>query len=282
MRELQHPEFAPFVGPSVLLATTVAYVGTAFGLRRYMVGRPAYSLAGVKQLYNACQVGLSLLTACMLARHWSIWNPFMLNEPFSADLEYWLFVNYVGKYFDLLETVIIVLRKREDQLTPMHLYHHASMLCVLGWLLHVGYANGTAAFGAFANSVVHALMFGHLYSEGGSRCMVHVLNRYTVTFLQLLQFLAVVVHATLAVAFETIIPPKYCAVQLVYGVSLIVFFLSVARNGRRARIGRDQMVATAQRTLRKSPQHLPSLPPPMPSPTSCPTAGVQRPFKLEE
>eukprot|EP01062_Namystynia_karyoxenos_P041388 TRINITY_DN30179_c0_g1_i1.p1 TRINITY_DN30179_c0_g1~~TRINITY_DN30179_c0_g1_i1.p1 ORF type:complete len:279 (+),score=69.40 TRINITY_DN30179_c0_g1_i1:160-996(+) len=243
-----HPELDPWVSPPVLVLTPFLYAACIYGLREAMRPRRAFALVWVRQVYNAIQVGWSVLTAVMIARHWSPWNPFMINVPFAPDLEWWLFLHYVGKYYDLGETVIIVLRKRGEQLTLMHLYHHSSMLCILGWLLHMGYANGTAAFGAFANSVVHALMFGHLYSEGGSKCMVSVINRYTVTLLQLLQFVAIIVHAVLAVLFEQIIPWWACTVQLLYGTSLVVLFLRIARNGQRARLGRDQIVAAARRS----------------------------------
>ena len=58
-----------------------------------------------------------------------------------------------------MDTVFIVLHKSDSQLSFLHVYHHATIGPVWGWLLLNNYANGSVYFGAFLNSVVHAFMY---------------------------------------------------------------------------------------------------------------------------
>ncbi|KAJ9447189.1 Elongation of fatty acids protein, partial [Diplonema papillatum] len=154
-----YPELNGYVSAPVLCAVPLAYISVLYMLRFYMEDKKAMQLSVLIRLFNACQVGLAVLMTYKLAANFIVWNPFMSNTEFTAYTEYWLFVHYLGKYLDLFESVIIVLRKRTSQLTTLHLVHHSSILVIWGWLLNVGLANGTASYGALVNSFVHAVMY---------------------------------------------------------------------------------------------------------------------------
>lgn len=42
-----------------------------------------------------------------------------------------------NKYFDLVDTVIFVLRKKQNQITFLHVYHHCAVIVFPTWAFHV-------------------------------------------------------------------------------------------------------------------------------------------------
>lgn len=73
----------------------------------------------------------------------------------TKEGEYFIFVHYLSKFLDLLDTVFICLKKKERQLIFLHVYHHATIGQIWGLLLYIGWGSGTALFGANINSFVH-------------------------------------------------------------------------------------------------------------------------------
>ena len=69
---------------------------------------------------------------------------------------YWTYVYYLSKYYELFDTVILCLRKKE--LTLLHLWHHTSMLFVTwSWLAHP-WLEGSL-WCTFVNSLIHVGMY---------------------------------------------------------------------------------------------------------------------------
>ncbi|KAK7871572.1 hypothetical protein R5R35_010369 [Gryllus longicercus] len=61
----------------------------------------------------------------------------LLNDyPDEGDLEAVLFegskVYFINKVFDLFDTIFFVLRKKFNQVTFLHVYHHVAM-CLVVW-----------------------------------------------------------------------------------------------------------------------------------------------------
>lgn len=106
---------------------------------------------------------------------------FGINTQWNAQLEYFGFVHYISKMVDFVDTVyfffhqpsfvlnllipqFFIIAKRDwRRLNLLHVYHHASIGVVWGYLLSRGVCNGTALFGAGINSVIHAIMYSHYF-----------------------------------------------------------------------------------------------------------------------
>ncbi|XP_063230552.1 very long chain fatty acid elongase 7-like [Bacillus rossius redtenbacheri] len=70
----------------------------------------------------------------------------------------WLY--FMVKVLDLLDTVFFVLRKKDNQVTFLHVYHHAMM--VLGtWAAAKYFAGGHFLFLGQMNSIVHTVMYSY-------------------------------------------------------------------------------------------------------------------------
>lgn len=78
---------------------------------------------------------------------------------------WWL---YMVKLIDLSETVVFVLRKKANQITFLHVYHHISTAVIL-WLFVKFMPGGMFTFAVLVNCIVHVIMYSYyLLSIGGS------------------------------------------------------------------------------------------------------------------
>ena len=126
--------------PAPLLITFAVYL--LFVLKvgpRYMKDRKPMNLSLFIRCYNVFQV-----LACTFFIHWihqrgtsykSTWRCIENRREPEAAIQLanitWLFMWL--RIIELLETVIFVLRKKQNQVSPLHLYHHISTVCLL-WL----------------------------------------------------------------------------------------------------------------------------------------------------
>ncbi|KPI82720.1 putative fatty acid elongase [Leptomonas seymouri] len=224
-----HPELSAFVSYPVLIGSHAGYLILVFLLRQFMKSRAAYTLQTPMRLYNVAQVVLSIMMAVNLCQFLRF-GVFNLNGRFTGTIEFWVFVHYTTKFLDMLDTCFMVLRKKDEQLSFLHVYHHLTIGFIWGLLLHHGIANGTAFFGAWINSTVHALMYVHyLYTSFG---YTNPFKKY-LTQVQMLQFALCILHAVLAVAFDQQIPKPWAVLQLCYHMTLLYLFMQFYRRGMR-------------------------------------------------
>ena len=93
------------------------------------------------------------------------------------------------KFFDLVDTVFFVLRKKQSHLTFLHLYHHF-MVPVLGWVaLKLAPTCQPIAVFALLNTLVHTIMYSYyaLAAFGPSIQKYLWWKRY-ITLIQITQF----------------------------------------------------------------------------------------------
>lgn len=65
---------------------------------------------------------------------------------------------FILKIVDLLDTVFFVLRKKNNQISFLHVYHHSGMV-VLTWAATKYLAGGHSVFTGFINSIIHIVMY---------------------------------------------------------------------------------------------------------------------------
>ncbi|XP_059224482.1 elongation of very long chain fatty acids protein 7-like [Stomoxys calcitrans] len=136
----------------------------------------------------------------------------------------WLY--YIAKITELLDTVFFVLRKRDRQITFLHLYHHASMPFVS--LIGVQYyAGGHGTIVCFVNSFIHIVMYAYyLLAAMGPKVQKYLWWKKYITMMQIVQFLIVFVH-TFQVQFQpTCHYPKLIAIGLSLNASLFIYLFS--------------------------------------------------------
>ena len=69
---------------------------------------------------------------------------------------------YASKLLEMFDTVFFILRKKNNQLTFLHVYHHSTMFGL--WWIGVKYVAGGSSFlGAMFNCYVHVLMYTYYF-----------------------------------------------------------------------------------------------------------------------
>lgn len=82
--------------------------------------------------------------------------------PTNADNTLATYVYYMNKCVDLLETLIFVLRKKTDQVSFLHVYHHI-MVILCSYATLCIQPGGHILFYGFLNCLVHAAMYGYYF-----------------------------------------------------------------------------------------------------------------------
>ena len=219
---MDFPLYDFFVSKQTMAVMLALYLGMIVVLRKYMVGRTPYALNGPMKVYNFAQVALNVYMIWGLCVLSSVTNLFGINEGYTARLEYFVWVHYMSKFLDYFDTVFIILRgKEKEQLSFLHVYHHASIGMIWGALLYMGHGNGTAGFGALINSVIHFMMYSHyLWTSYGFKNPF----KQMITQAQLIQFAMCIAHAVCVLAYETILPRHMAWAQFVYHIQMLVLF----------------------------------------------------------
>eukprot|EP01114_Cavostelium_apophysatum_P017936 TRINITY_DN5433_c0_g1_i1.p1 TRINITY_DN5433_c0_g1~~TRINITY_DN5433_c0_g1_i1.p1 ORF type:complete len:319 (-),score=40.64 TRINITY_DN5433_c0_g1_i1:64-936(-) len=108
-----------------------------------------------------------------------------LNEPNPASgiTFYWLYIYYLSKFYELFDTVIMVLKKRP--LNFLHVYHHSIVLPIVwSWMWgNLNYASVGMAF----NTFVHVIMYYYYFL---SALGTNVWWKKYITGLQIVQFIS--------------------------------------------------------------------------------------------
>ena len=108
----------------------------------------------------------SRLEVYALGMNW--WGNTIDHSGSGFRLASLIYVHYNNKFVELLDTLFMVLRKKNKQVSVLHVYHH--VMLIWAWFLvcrfHCG---GDAYFGAMANSFIHVVMKTRRRSWADSR-----------------------------------------------------------------------------------------------------------------
>ncbi|XP_050400450.1 elongation of very long chain fatty acids protein 7 [Patella vulgata] len=106
----------------------------------------------------------------------------------------WLF--YFSKFIELLDTVFFLLRKKFNQVSFLHVFHHGVM--PFSWWFGVKFAaGGFGTFHALLNSFIHFLMYTYYgVAALGPEFQKYLWWKKYMTKLQITQFICVALHAS--------------------------------------------------------------------------------------
>jgi elongation of very long chain fatty acids protein 4 len=164
-----HPDVDPFknvwwAGPIV---ATVIYLMAVFGGMSLMKDRKEFQIKPYIFTYNLYQCILNLW--CVIAMIHEVYtNPWFTSAWGNAAqpgiggfrIAFLVWVHYINKYVELLDTLWMILRKKNNQISFLHCYHH--ILLIWAWFLVCKVeARGDSYFGATVNSFIHVIMYGY-------------------------------------------------------------------------------------------------------------------------
>lgn len=135
--------------------------------------------------------------------------------------EFVAFVYLCSKFFDWLDTLFFALRKKDSQLTFLHLFHH-SVVPFWGYIaLRLNPFVPAILLFTICNSFVHTVMYSYYALAIFSNMRRFLWWKRYITQLQLVQFLVFLVYASLLVVYQN----GYPKVWLYIGVMHIPFFI---------------------------------------------------------
>ncbi|XP_068599352.1 ELOVL fatty acid elongase 8b [Brachionichthys hirsutus] len=198
---------------------------------RLMKHKQPVDLRVVLIIYNFAMVGLSaymfyeFLVTAWLSSYSLLCQPVdYSSSPLAlrmARVCWWFFFS---KVVELSDTVFFILRKKNNQVTFLHVYHHGTM--IFNWWAGVKYvAGGQSFFIGLVNTFVHIVMYSYygLAAIGPDMQKYLWWKRY-LTSLQLLQFLLFLLHTGYNLFTECDFPDAMNTVVFGYCVTLIILF----------------------------------------------------------
>ncbi|KAH8288688.1 hypothetical protein KR054_007942 [Drosophila jambulina] len=187
--------------PMMIVAAYLFFVLRAG--KKMMKDREPFDMRGAIKIYNIVQIVYnSVLLLCgsyffFVLRVYDIGCIHRL--PLDHEYKNWerllSYAYYFNKYMDLTETVFFVMRKKDRQISFLHVFHHASM-CVASYI-HITFSGyGGLLFPVcYINVAVHVIMYIYYYLSSVSKAVRASLwwKKY-ITIAQLVQFILVLLY----------------------------------------------------------------------------------------
>jgi len=217
--------------PAPTIAITCAYLLMCFKGPALMARYPALSLRPVIVVYNLFCAALNLyigleifLTSLTINYSWTCQPVDYSNNPAAVRIARALWLYYVSKLIELADSLFIILRKREQQLSFLHIYHHATMF-PLWWIGARYVAGGSSFLGALFNCCVHVVMYSYYaLSAMGGRVKRFLWWKKYLTVLQMAQFVAALVMGINAIRIGCDFPMWMQYSCCLYMLSFLVLF----------------------------------------------------------
>ncbi|XP_050542564.1 elongation of very long chain fatty acids protein AAEL008004-like [Daktulosphaira vitifoliae] len=189
----------------------VLYLGPKF-----MENRKPFKIMPIIKVYNILQ-----LIACITIFYMIIisgWTteytlgcePVEHTSPTSNRLAKLFWWTYMLKLVEFLETIFFILRKKTNQVSGLHVYHHASTF-ILAWAATKFFPGGMASFPILVNSFVHIVMYSYYELSSLGPHYKKIANKFKkyITMIQLIQFGILVIHTLQAASSTCDIPNWY-------------------------------------------------------------------------
>ncbi|XP_019870251.1 elongation of very long chain fatty acids protein AAEL008004 [Aethina tumida] len=195
--------------PLLIILVTYVYFCKSAG-PRFMRDRKPYDLKNVIVVYNIIQVLLSVYIVWVGTPYWIGGKYNFACEPVGNDyaVQSTVWVYFMCKIIELLDTVFFVLRKKYNQVSYLHVYHH-TLMPICAWIGTNFLPGGHGTLLGYINSFIHIIMYAYyLISSMGPQYQKYLWWKKYLTSMQLIQFVIIFVH-NFQVMFRTCDYPKF-------------------------------------------------------------------------
>jgi len=208
-RDRRSDQYILLMNPSWTILASLCYVVFVTLIGPWLMrDRKPFSLKRTMMAYNFLQVIISTYIVVEgwnagWGRHysWICQNVEAGTEPGSTAMRMVSisYVYLVNKYIELSDTLFFVLRKKNSQISLLHVYHHAIMP-IYAWIQVRFLPGGHEIFVGLMNSFVHMVMYSYyLLSAFGPQMQPYLWWKRYLTQLQLIQFTVAIIRTLLVV-----------------------------------------------------------------------------------
>lgn len=226
-------------GPSIILSTITIYLYFVLSLGpKLMAKHEPFKLNQVLLIYN---LGMALANLWLFIQGLLVSN-YGLDTlgcgKFGGDIRlspkrgiYLGYLFFLTKLVELLDTVFFVLRKKKEQVTFLHVFHHSvvPIFCWIGIKLAPGGPNG---FFPLINSFIHVIMYiYYAISTLGPRVQPYLWWKRYLTRLQMVQFILVMINAAKTfMSKDCKFPVLFAYLQATVATAFLILFAMFYRN----------------------------------------------------
>jgi len=236
--------------PWIPISTLAIYIYFCYNAKKLTSNLPTYSLKTVILVYNLLML---LLNVYMTYEFFHVakkdhygWSCQPVDYSYSESalrMASVCWVYYISKYAELVETVIFALRKKYNQISFLHVYHHVTMLA-LWWSVSKWTPGGQSYIFGGINSFVHFVMYTYYgLSSLGPKVRKFLWWKRYITMLQLSQFIVLFVYCIQNIYQKCDFPKILCLSMIGYSISLMILFLNFFSN---AYLKKSSEVATTK------------------------------------
>lgn len=214
-------------------ALTLMYLGCVYGGMYLMRHRKPLELRWTLVAYNAALVCVNwhifselLISSFQLGYSYTCQSVVYSDNPYEVRIAKALWWYYISKCFEFMDTIFFVLRKKNRQVSFLHVYHHSTMFPI--WWIGVKWAaGGQSFFGALMNSGIHVIMYTYYgISAMGPEYQKYVWWKRYLTKLQLVQFILGMAHAAQSLYFGCDFIRWMQVALVIYGSTILGLFLN--------------------------------------------------------
>ncbi|GFW72075.1 elongation of very long chain fatty acids protein 4 [Trichonephila clavipes] len=97
-----------------------------------------------------------------LFQYWNVRCAFKESSQHERILQLetkYIWQLYLVKHLELLDTIFFVLRKKHNQISFLHVFHHSAVIFVLWWILYSRIIGMYMIFIAVVNNSIHVIMY---------------------------------------------------------------------------------------------------------------------------
>jgi len=172
---------------------------------------------------------------------WGCPDPYWPLSPYEIKL---VWFSFSLRLIELLDTIFFVLRKKQNQVSFLHVFHHC-IVPTVGW--HgLKYATHPAlAFAPYLNTFVHIIMFTYygLATFKSPTIQKHLWWKKHLTKLQLVQFILMFIHGLQPFIFRSCPYPSLYKIQGILSTTFFFLFLSFYINAYSKRKSKERAAA---------------------------------------
>lgn len=236
--EITDPRFAdiPFANqpPWLPLAPVALYLYFVLNWGpKFMAGRQPMNLKLAIRMHNVSLVILSAISFFLTFER-SRYGLDLIGCQMDFNMDYLPagMLYCACKYLDLFDTIFFVLRKKQIQITSLHIFHHAIMPTT-AYLAYKFFACDAVILVVMVNSFVHMVMYSYyLMASFGYGQSV---KKY-ITMLQLVQFVLGLVQASHLLKSSCTLPKPIAIAIFAKQMYFMASFYSFYRQAYQSRI----------------------------------------------
>ncbi|KAL6433269.1 hypothetical protein ACFW04_006455 [Cataglyphis niger] len=214
--------------PTLTIVATYLYF-CVFAGPNYMKNKKPYDLKNTMIIYNFIQILLSLylfhegLMAGWLYEYNYICQPVDYSyKPSSIRMARAVYAYFICKLIELLDTVFFVLRKKDRQISFLHLYHH-SLMPIVAWIGIKFFAGGHPTLLGVINAFIHIFMYTYyMLAAFGPHMQKYLWWKKYLTTMQIVQFIIIFFH-NLQMLFTNCNFPKPLSFLLAFNAGLFIY-----------------------------------------------------------